>query len=180
MLRIIDDQAGDVGEIYWEYCSTPEELRDSSFCGMAHHYISPLISQIPDFGYPLAVLGGINIKIRRQGYGTAAMQLFHEQVTQKGAKFALLRIGTQDEDESYSEAVRWRLAFYAELGWIKLVRPNFEHLILEWMYKPLVALSDNQSAKSIRFELPPPNKSFYGSMFENCDASTNLDEWQFP
>lgn len=154
MMEIVDAKNQVLGTISWTMCSLVEDLEKSSLCQPS--FVPHLICQIPDFEYPVVVLNDINIGPQRNGHGTAALRLFHQSTSQQGARFALLRVAPQGDD--CESGIRWRQNFYAREGWIRLVRPDIEHLFWEWMFRPLDPSLDTLSETHVHFKEPEPRQ----------------------
>lgn len=144
---IVNDQGQVLGAIRWIFCDTLEQLKKSSLCDSK--LIPHLTRQIPYFDYPVVVLDMIEVDPQRNGHGTDALRLFHYITSQQGAKFALLRVSPQGDDAE--SGVLWRQAFYSKQGWITLARPDNQHLIWEWMFRPLETALDTQPGGHVLF-----------------------------
>lgn len=168
-MEIVDAQNQVLGTISWTMCSSVEDLEESSLCQAS--FVPHFIRQIPDFEYPVVVLNDLNIGPQRKKYGTAALRLFHQSTSQQGAKFALLRVAPQGDD--CESGIHWRQNFYAREGWIRLVRPDIEHLFWEWMFRPLNAQLDTLSGSNVCFRVPAPSSptDTNWSIFGDCAHS---------
>ena len=119
-----------VGSIRFSVCADVESLYGGLISIEKHPYL--LESNVGEILYPALVLDEIRIdsSYRKKGYGTNALRRLDEIFNQLGT-VAFLKVASQGE--KIVEGNKWRVKWYENEGWTKILKPEYPNYWYEWM-----------------------------------------------